>query len=499
MAAAYERFYEQHPPHERPGIARHREEVAAIVADCGAIAIAGGHVGVLNDCLHLCNLAMLIEERPLLAWSAGCMAVTERIVVVDDDDPAGRPDELYDIGIGVARGMVALPSAGSRLHAHDADRLCGARAAVRTEPLRHPRLRRSPGTARRHARRSGIGRCGRQRWPGDSRRPSRLTVTAGSARNQSALARLRSEGNTPEAIDRLLRDHRIPLVEGSTCTFLWRGEADWVGIEHRTMGVPIPLPLRRLKGTDLWHASVELPPAARIQYRILVRRHGHQESMNDPLEPAGRGRRDRVTVGARDRGLRHAGVDVSGSVCGGGGVGRPALAEQGTASRRAREPVHPFADAPRPPDATAGGARRRRLSQLLVDGDGARQPHAPAPHGGLRRRVHVPRRPAARVRGKRGAQPFSDHRAGTADRGAAAASRRSAQPGAYGSELRWGGIARGGGAGARLLRRVAPRITVASIQRRTRDAHLRPRVRAGGPLRQQGARPSRNASSIGSS
>ena len=77
-----------------------------------AIAIAGGHVGVLNDCLHLCNLAVLIEERPLLAWSSGCMAVSERIVVVDDDDPAGRPDEVYDIGIGVARGMVALPVVG---------------------------------------------------------------------------------------------------------------------------------------------------------------------------------------------------------------------------------------------------------------------------------------------------------------------------------------------------------------------------------------------------
>jgi hypothetical protein len=123
IAAAYERFYEQHPPHHRPGIARHREEVAAIVAECGAIAIAGGHVGVLNDCLHLCNLGILIEERPLLAWSSGCMAVTERIVVIDDDDPAGRPDEIYDIGIGVAHGMVALPSAGSRLHAHDPDRL----------------------------------------------------------------------------------------------------------------------------------------------------------------------------------------------------------------------------------------------------------------------------------------------------------------------------------------------------------------------------------------
>ena len=46
---------------------------------------------MLNDCLHLCNLAALIEERPLLAWSSGCMAVSERIVVIDDDDPAGRP------------------------------------------------------------------------------------------------------------------------------------------------------------------------------------------------------------------------------------------------------------------------------------------------------------------------------------------------------------------------------------------------------------------------
>lgn len=123
IGAAYERFYSQSVPHERTSIARHREEVAEIVAGCGAIAIAGGHVGVLNDCLHLCNLAVLIEDRPLIAWSSGCMAVSERIVVVDDGDPAGRPDEIYDIGIGVAHGMVALPAAASRLHMHDADGL----------------------------------------------------------------------------------------------------------------------------------------------------------------------------------------------------------------------------------------------------------------------------------------------------------------------------------------------------------------------------------------
>ncbi len=118
ISAAYERFYAAHPPHDREMIRSHREEVASIVADCAAIAIAGGHVGVLNDCLHLCNLASLIDAQPLLAWSSGCMAISERIVVIDDDDPAARPAELFDIGIGVARGLVALP-VSNRLHNHD--------------------------------------------------------------------------------------------------------------------------------------------------------------------------------------------------------------------------------------------------------------------------------------------------------------------------------------------------------------------------------------------
>ena len=110
-------------------------------------------------------------------------------------------------------------------------------------------------------------------------------MSPGPARGERALTRLLSEGSTPEAIDELLREHRVPLVDGPTCTFLWRGEADWVGVEHRMLGVPIPLPLRRMKGTDLWRASVELPRGARIQYRILVRRGEHTESVNDPLNP----------------------------------------------------------------------------------------------------------------------------------------------------------------------------------------------------------------------
>jgi hypothetical protein len=123
VAALRAEFYAAHAPHERASIRAHREAVAAIVADCAAVAVAGGHVGVLNECLHLCNIGAVLGERPLLAWSSGSMAVAERIVVIDDTDPALRPDEVLDAGIGVVRGMVPIPDAATRLRSRDPERL----------------------------------------------------------------------------------------------------------------------------------------------------------------------------------------------------------------------------------------------------------------------------------------------------------------------------------------------------------------------------------------
>jgi enterochelin esterase family protein len=77
----------------------------------------------------------------------------------------------------------------------------------------------------------------------------------------------------------------VPLVEGSTSTFLFRGQADGVAVEHLVVGIERPLPMRRLRGTDLWHASVELPPRSRLEYRILVRHGDNVESILDPLNP----------------------------------------------------------------------------------------------------------------------------------------------------------------------------------------------------------------------
>ncbi len=116
-------FYASYPPHERPAIAAHRDEVAAVIADCAAVVIAGGHVGVLTDCLHVCNVGALLGDRPLVAWSAGAMAIGERVMLVDDHDLASRPDEVLGAGIGVVHGVVPLPAAASRLRIEDRNHL----------------------------------------------------------------------------------------------------------------------------------------------------------------------------------------------------------------------------------------------------------------------------------------------------------------------------------------------------------------------------------------
>jgi enterochelin esterase-like enzyme len=77
----------------------------------------------------------------------------------------------------------------------------------------------------------------------------------------------------------------VPIIEGSRATFLYRGEADEVFVVHRTFGLPDHLPLRRLRGTDLWYAVLELPDGSRIEYQLEVARGGRRERFNDPLNP----------------------------------------------------------------------------------------------------------------------------------------------------------------------------------------------------------------------
>jgi enterochelin esterase-like enzyme len=106
---------------------------------------------------------------------------------------------------------------------------------------------------------------------------------AGRAR-RLAINRLKDRRPLDAAtIDRFLARHEVPIIEGRRCTFLFRGEADQVWLAQRVVGLPGLIPLRRLRGTDLWYLVLELPEGSRVNYQLEVRRDGHVEQMNDPL------------------------------------------------------------------------------------------------------------------------------------------------------------------------------------------------------------------------
>ena len=117
-----------------------------------------------------------------------------------------------------------------------------------------------------------------------------MTVTPGpTRRRQRKLAINRLIARRPidgAAIDRFLERHGAPIVEDDRATFLWRGEADEVMVRHRVIGWTDPLPLRRIRDTDLWYVTTELPAGSRVEYQFELVHGDHRDYyVNDPLNP----------------------------------------------------------------------------------------------------------------------------------------------------------------------------------------------------------------------
>lgn len=99
-------------------IARNRAEVAELLSDASVLAVAGGHVGILLRCLRL--FAAVPRHLPVVAWSAGAMAMTERVVLYNDVGPQGvQGAEVWDRGAARVRDVVAMPHARRRLQLDD--------------------------------------------------------------------------------------------------------------------------------------------------------------------------------------------------------------------------------------------------------------------------------------------------------------------------------------------------------------------------------------------
>jgi hypothetical protein len=119
-AAVNAAFEAKWPLADRESVLQQKNELAALIQPTDAVLIAGGHVAVLLNRLKLFDLLSLVGNRTIVAWSAGAMTFCELVVLFHENPPHGRGGaEVLDRGLGVVKGVVALPSPRLRLRLDD--------------------------------------------------------------------------------------------------------------------------------------------------------------------------------------------------------------------------------------------------------------------------------------------------------------------------------------------------------------------------------------------
>jgi hypothetical protein len=124
--AESDRLHVEFDEQARPfGHRRVRAEVDRIrekLADCDAVLLAGGHVGVLRNRLAFFGFDRWLADRKVFAWSAGAMALTDRVVLFHDHTAHGVGlAEVLDRGLALVPNVVFLPHARERLALGDVE------------------------------------------------------------------------------------------------------------------------------------------------------------------------------------------------------------------------------------------------------------------------------------------------------------------------------------------------------------------------------------------
>jgi len=105
-------------------LGEHRAEIGEILARCGTVIITGGNVAVLLNRLRLFDLVALLSQKNIVAWSAGAMVLTDRVVLFHDNTPHGDRDaEVFDTGLGIIGDYVFLPDVRHRLKLSEKTRI----------------------------------------------------------------------------------------------------------------------------------------------------------------------------------------------------------------------------------------------------------------------------------------------------------------------------------------------------------------------------------------
>ncbi|MCH9650121.1 MAG: Type 1 glutamine amidotransferase-like domain-containing protein [Deltaproteobacteria bacterium] len=120
LGRIHREFDEQWQESFQDAIQRDRAEIAEILSNSSALAIAGGHVAVLLNRLRLFGITELRGELPIVAWSAGAMVLGKKVVLFHDRPPQGAGNaEVLETGLGLFDDVLPLPHASYRLRLED--------------------------------------------------------------------------------------------------------------------------------------------------------------------------------------------------------------------------------------------------------------------------------------------------------------------------------------------------------------------------------------------
>ena len=112
-----------------PMVAECQARARQTLEQAQAVVLVGGDVAVLRNRLGFFRVGRVLSElyqrgTIFVAWSAGAMALTERIVLFYDDPPDGPGNpEIFDRGEEIVPGLVMLPHARQRLDLDDPQRV----------------------------------------------------------------------------------------------------------------------------------------------------------------------------------------------------------------------------------------------------------------------------------------------------------------------------------------------------------------------------------------
>lgn len=115
-------YDEQARPFAHRRVRAELDRLREVLDGCAAVLIAGGHVGVLRNRLAFFGFEEWLRDRRVFAWSAGAMALTERVVLFHDHTTYGIGlAEVLDRGLCLVRDVVFLPHARERLTLDDVE------------------------------------------------------------------------------------------------------------------------------------------------------------------------------------------------------------------------------------------------------------------------------------------------------------------------------------------------------------------------------------------